>query len=278
MSALVRVPFRGDELLVQPGDTPRTTLVVMRPIVERLGLDWTSQHVKIAGHPVLGPCVVTSTMQVGSQAREVMTLPLDRLPFWLAGIQTGRIPHLETRALVLRYQIEAADALYSHFFGRRAMTGITPLEVGGVAKGVVHKALAEHLVPIGVDLVEQRAAIAAPTAKIDRLADAVSGKVESGTAVPAREFITALDVLVDQDWPQRGCRAMVASLSARLSWFAAERSFRTRKTAERGTRLFHVDAVTAWRAAGGDAFLASCRDRGRSAWRPPRCARRRRAA
>ena len=270
MTSLTRVPFHGGELLAVGGATPAETLVLLRPIAERLGLDWSGQRAKIAAHAVLGPCVELISAQVGGQSREVAALPVTMLPFWLAGIQPGRIPNADVRALVLRYQREAASVLFKHFFGGQPAApgtaasvapGLTASTVGGVTKAAVNRALADHLVPLGVDLAEQRTALAALGGKMDRLLAAVGGKVQDPTPAPACVFNSALVFLIDLGWPQRGRRAMVNAVSGRLAWFSAEHGYPTRLTAERGIRLFHVDAIAAWRRGEGDAYLATCRRR-----------------
>lgn len=50
----------------------------------------------------------------------VVALPLNRLNFWLATIHPNKVPDPDTRAKVIRYQIECADALFAHFFGKAA--------------------------------------------------------------------------------------------------------------------------------------------------------------
>jgi P22_AR N-terminal domain len=75
------------------GDTPETTLVAMRPVVQGMGLNWASQFVKIKANPVLGPTVVTiTTVAADGKRREMDGLPLNRLNFWLATIQPSRVP------------------------------------------------------------------------------------------------------------------------------------------------------------------------------------------
>lgn len=120
MNLLTTLNFHGTSLLALPGSTPAETLVVMRPVVGGMGLDWSSQLRRIKEHELLGACVVNLTMQVPDdiQAREHTCLPLNRLHFWLATLQPNMIPDPDTRARVLRYQEECADVLFEHFFGK----------------------------------------------------------------------------------------------------------------------------------------------------------------
>jgi P22_AR N-terminal domain len=45
------------------GDRPETTLVVMKPFIEGIGLDWKTQHRKLMAHPVVSKSVVMITMK-----------------------------------------------------------------------------------------------------------------------------------------------------------------------------------------------------------------------
>lgn len=116
---ITTIGFHGAELIVRAGDSPATTLVAMKPVVEGMGLDWKSQHAKLKAHPVLGSTVVEITMVAeDGKPRSMTALPLNRLHFWLATIQPNKVrPDLRDR--VITYQTEAADVLFAHFFGRR---------------------------------------------------------------------------------------------------------------------------------------------------------------
>lgn len=74
-TALLPVFFRGATLYV--ADVNGEPYVPMRPIVEGMGLDWKSQHVKLT-ESRFRTCVVEITMQMpGDDQRRSMTcLPL----------------------------------------------------------------------------------------------------------------------------------------------------------------------------------------------------------
>lgn len=61
---LVGVQFHGARLIAVRGETPETTMVAMRPVVEGMGIDWASQFKRLRRHPVLQTCVVKMTMQM----------------------------------------------------------------------------------------------------------------------------------------------------------------------------------------------------------------------
>lgn len=56
--------------------------------------------------------------------REAVTLPLTKLPFWLATIQTGRIPDLGVRNRVVEFQQRVCDVLEAAFFGEPARPAV----------------------------------------------------------------------------------------------------------------------------------------------------------
>jgi hypothetical protein len=263
-NALTEVSFHGAKLIALRGDTPESTMVAMKPIVEGMGLAWEVQLRKIKAHPVLSKGMALMVIPSAGGPQETVALPLTRLNFWLALVQTNRVPDAETRERIITYQAEAADALFHHFFGQATANLSGPLaakEHGGITKAVVNRALADHLTPVHAGMDELRAENRAITEKIGQLIQVLGGQVTDPAAAPAREFVPALTVLEARNWPQAGRRGMVVAVSARLERFSQREGYPIRISAEKGTRLFHVDAVSAWEAAEGRAFLAACRDR-----------------
>lgn len=114
MSAIVKVPFHGDELLAQQDE--RGVWVVVKRVCESIGLTEQRQMEKLKGKPW-----ATTTMMVvvaeDGKTREMMALHLDSLPMWLATIDAGRVAPA-VRAKIERYQVECARVLRDHFFGK----------------------------------------------------------------------------------------------------------------------------------------------------------------
>lgn len=260
-NALTEVSFHGARLIALRGDTPESTMVAMKPIVEGMGLAWEVQLRKIKAHPVLSKGMTMMVIPSAGGPQETVALPLTRLNFWLALVQTNRVPDADTRERIITYQAEAADALFHHFFNQGMAAPLAAKEHGGITKAVVNRALADHLVPVHAGMDELRAENRAITEKIGQLIQVLGGQVMDPAAAPAREFVPALTVLEALGWPQAGRRGMVVAVSARLERFSQREGYPIRFSAEKGTRLFHVDAVSAWEAAEGRAFLAACRDR-----------------
>ncbi|MFZ4624109.1 MAG: phage antirepressor N-terminal domain-containing protein [Rhodoferax sp.] len=113
-SALVPVEFHGATLTVTTING--APFVVLRQIVEALGLDWQGQHARIKRHPVLSTCVSVTKMQMpgDDQSREVFMLPLDKLNGWLFGVTVSRV-RPELRERLTQYQAECFDVLARHF-------------------------------------------------------------------------------------------------------------------------------------------------------------------
>lgn len=115
--ALVRVPFRGGFLLAaeghhdQEGDRP----VILKPFVDGLGLDLSTQLIKLRGK---GWAVVGMIPTTGADGKtyKMASLPLRAIPLWLATINPGKVKP-EVRPMLVTYQREAADALYHRFLG-----------------------------------------------------------------------------------------------------------------------------------------------------------------
>lgn len=113
---LVSVQFHGHELYLIEHD--RQPHVVMRPIVEALGLDWNGQYQRIKRHPVLGGsvCMTHTQMPGDDQNREMVALPLPMLNGWLFGVDVSRV-RAELRETLIAYQRECFDVLYRHWHG-----------------------------------------------------------------------------------------------------------------------------------------------------------------
>ena len=81
---LTTIQFHDATLLVRRGDTPETTLVAMKPVVEGMGLDWGGQHKKLSNHPVLAQGISVMEIPSAGGFQEATALPLNRIHFWLA--------------------------------------------------------------------------------------------------------------------------------------------------------------------------------------------------
>lgn len=110
------VPFHQHQILtVKRGDG---VAVVMKPIVEVLGLDWHGQRQRIHRHEVLskGACVIRVPSAGGMQ--EALALDLEQFHGWLITLTPERIKDAAKRELIVRYQTEAFRVVFEHFHGK----------------------------------------------------------------------------------------------------------------------------------------------------------------
>lgn len=119
----VTIPFYEDNLIVQLGEDGEI-YVVLRPIVEALGLSWGSQLNRIKRDAVLSKKMQTLSVFVTNtqgddtgQHREVICLPKQYLSGFLFGISAGRIKDPELQTKIIQFQEEA------HLFLDAAFTG-----------------------------------------------------------------------------------------------------------------------------------------------------------
>jgi P22_AR N-terminal domain len=114
---LTKVPFHGTELLVVAGPTPAETLVVMKPVIDGMGLSWPAQLKKIKAHPVLSKGMAIIAIPSSGGVQDAVAMRLDRLHFWMATVNAAKVSR-ELREGVVLFQEECADALFARFFGR----------------------------------------------------------------------------------------------------------------------------------------------------------------
>jgi len=110
MTQLITVPFHDDTLyLVEHQGEP---YVPVRPINDALGIDWKNQTVKLK-EPRWKCGVITTVAQDGKQ-REMLCLPLRKLPGWLYSISPAKV-RPDIRPKLERYQEECDEVLWRYW-------------------------------------------------------------------------------------------------------------------------------------------------------------------
>lgn len=112
MTKLVTVPFRGDTLFAIQDDDGVS--VAIKPITDRLGLDWSAQLKRTKRDPILSKGMAIMTIPSPGGAQEATCLRLKLLPGWLFGIGANQVRE-EARPLVMLYQEECHEVLFRHF-------------------------------------------------------------------------------------------------------------------------------------------------------------------
>lgn len=91
LPAVQSVEFNGDRLATFEKDGERW--VAMRPVVEGMGIAWTSQYAKLSANPSrygMRDDIITHDA-MGRRQREMTCIPLRRYPMWLATINPAKI-------------------------------------------------------------------------------------------------------------------------------------------------------------------------------------------
>lgn len=108
------VSFRGEKLtLVWKDEEP---FVALRPVCERLGLDWKAQHRKLSADMAFNHGHMTTVAEDGKQ-REMLCLHATQLPLWLASISPSRV-RPELREALIAYRSECSLVLFHHVKAR----------------------------------------------------------------------------------------------------------------------------------------------------------------
>lgn len=128
-NSITTIDFHGASLVVQAGDSPANTFVAMKPIVLGMGIAWEPQLRKIKSNPVLTEGMTIMIIPSSGGPQTMTALPLNRLNLWLATINANKVPNPDTRARIIQYQTEAADALFAHFFGKTSFAAPVELEI-----------------------------------------------------------------------------------------------------------------------------------------------------
>ncbi len=264
---ITTVDFHGAQLLAIVGDSPATTMIAMKPVVEGMGLDWTTQHRKIHGHPVLAEGV--GIMPIPSSGGQQVTtcLSLDALPFWLATINTNKLTDPAMKERVLLFQRECAKALSAHFFGSTLPVPANDLDerTNGIVRSIIHKVTdlqraftsqTQLVTSLQTQLTRQEQERAARDAQhadqIAELRQIVLDRTE------AARWVSPLDVLVQQNVPPKGRRPLAVRVGNQLSAFAAQRGSEIWQDPNLPS-IIQLDVVQEWLAFEGSASLKPTR-------------------
>ncbi len=109
--AYLTVPFYEHQLiLLGINDEP---MVVMKPVVESMGLSWQGQQRKIQTKFRPNTALVYAHASDGKNY-EMLCLSLRKLPAWLYSISPNKVKP-EIRNTVILYQKECDEALWRHW-------------------------------------------------------------------------------------------------------------------------------------------------------------------
>lgn len=145
-TSLSPVDFHGQTLfLVERDGQPFTP---MKPIVEGMGLDWAGQFTKLKEKSDRF-CIAIIPIQMpgDDQNRDVLFMPLRKLPAWLLGINPKKV-RPAIRKKVTLYQKECDDALWDYWTKGQATNPRAALPSQAQAPTPAVKPRKPRLIPI----------------------------------------------------------------------------------------------------------------------------------
>lgn len=110
------IPFHDHSILLIEDDQG-DPWIPMKPIVERLGLDWRSQRRKLMEAENAWRWGFI-TLPSGGGPQETLCLAVSHLHAWLFSIAPSRV-RPDLRPAVIRYRNECADVLWRYWSGQR---------------------------------------------------------------------------------------------------------------------------------------------------------------
>lgn len=91
-----------------------TGMIPLRPVVERLGLNWSAAYRRLERNHWAETSVAVMAMQADDQQRSHLVVDARTFIMWLATVQASRVGE-DIRPTVEAFQLEAANALLDYF-------------------------------------------------------------------------------------------------------------------------------------------------------------------
>ncbi|MBV7694030.1 phage antirepressor N-terminal domain-containing protein [Limnobaculum sp. M2-1] len=141
----VTVPFHGSKLfIINHVGEPYTP---MKPIVEGMGLDWSSQFTKLKKRFSKGIAEITIPSEGGEQT--MVCLALRKLAGWLNTISPNKVnPNIKEN--VIRYQEECDDVLYEYWTKGEVQRKLTRSRKSTATQLTPLRQTAERLITTGL--------------------------------------------------------------------------------------------------------------------------------
>jgi hypothetical protein len=115
------VEFLGEQIGVVPGEDRDHTMIVMRDVLENLGIaNQSHQYDRIREAPEFAGRWYEIVLPSAGGPQKQFCLSLSRLTLYLATISSMSVLDAGVRDKVVRYKLECADVLDQHFFGAAA--------------------------------------------------------------------------------------------------------------------------------------------------------------
>lgn len=106
------VPFNGQQIITAMA--AGVAYVAMKPIVENLGMSWSTQVRKLMADKGKFNCVHMNMVATDSKLRDVLCLPLKKLNGWLFSINPEKV-RADIRDKLIQYQEECFTVLHDYW-------------------------------------------------------------------------------------------------------------------------------------------------------------------
>lgn len=106
------VPFNGQKIITAM--VAGVAYVAMKPIVENLGMSWSTQVRKLTADKGKFNCVHMNMVATDSKLRDVLCLPLKKLNGWLFSINPEKV-RADIRDNLIQYQEECFTVLHDYW-------------------------------------------------------------------------------------------------------------------------------------------------------------------
>ena len=111
MNKILHIPFAGEKLITV--EQEGVVYVAMKPIVEAIGLDWSTQARKLNNSQQKHGCShMTTPTQSGIQ--EMLFIPIKKLNGWLFSINPEKV-RSDLKDKIIQYQHECFIVLYEYW-------------------------------------------------------------------------------------------------------------------------------------------------------------------
>ena len=111
MNAVISIPFH--ERAITLIDHDGKPFVAMRPIVDGMGLNWKGQQTKLQNRFASTVAIIHTVAEDGRK-REMLCLPLEKIPAWLLTINPKKV-NPAAREAVEQYQAESEAVLWTYW-------------------------------------------------------------------------------------------------------------------------------------------------------------------
>lgn len=108
----INVPFNGQQVLTAMA--AGMAYVAMKPIVENLGMSWSTQQTKLLKHLQKFNCVHMNMVAADGKIRKLLCLPLRKLNGWLFSINPEKV-RSDIREKLIQYQEECFTVLHDYW-------------------------------------------------------------------------------------------------------------------------------------------------------------------